>query len=119
MIWSAVGPAVLAGGAPLRAAPSASVDSMSRATIRPWGPDPVTRARSMPASPASRRASGVTTPPPASLAGPKFRAGVRTSKNGSSLMGPADATDAVTAADAGALATRTGVADFGAGTTAD
>ncbi len=43
----------------------------------------------MPASPARRRASGVTTAPPASRAGPKFRAGVRTSKNGSSAAGVA------------------------------
>ena len=41
----------------------------------------------MPASPASRRASGVTVTPPDSRAGPKLRSGVRTSKNGSSLIG--------------------------------
>src|SRR5712671_1469854 len=41
----------------------------------------------MPASPASRRASGVTTTPLESFAGPQLRSGVRTSRNGSSLMG--------------------------------
>ena len=41
----------------------------------------------MPASAASRRASGVTAMPPESRAGPKLRSGVRTSKKGSSLIG--------------------------------
>ena len=41
----------------------------------------------MPASAASRRASGVTATPPESRAGPKLRSGVRTSKKGSSLIG--------------------------------
>src|SRR3954452_10674862 len=59
-------------------------DSMSAATIRPCGPAPDRRERSMPFSPASRRASGVTDVPPEVLAGPKLRDGVRTSKNGSS-----------------------------------
>src|SRR6478736_131682 len=57
--------------------------STSRATMRPCGPDPETRDRSMPRSPASRRASGVTDVPPASLPGPKLRSGVRTSRKGS------------------------------------
>src|ERR1700733_1485730 len=61
--------------------------STSRGTMRPCGPEPRRRAKSMPASPASRRASGVTVTPPASRAGPKLCSGVRTSKNGSSLMG--------------------------------
>ncbi len=60
---------------------------MSRATMRPCGPEPRMRARSIPASPASRRASGVTVMPPGRRAGPKLRSGVRTSKNGSSLIG--------------------------------
>src|SRR5262245_1704262 len=61
--------------------------STSSATMRPRGPDGEIAARSMPDSAASRRASGVTTVPPGSLAGPKLRSGVRTSRNGSSLMG--------------------------------
>ena len=44
--------------------------STSRATMRPCGPEPETRDRSMPRSPASRRARGVTAVPPASLPGP-------------------------------------------------
>src|SRR5579872_7599898 len=60
---------------------------MSRATMRPCGPEPRKRERSIPASLASRRASGVTATPPGSLAAPKLRLGVRTSKNGSSLIG--------------------------------
>src|SRR5579862_304546 len=60
---------------------------MSCATMRPCGPEPVTRERSMPDSAASRRASGVTATPPDKRAGPKLRSGVRTSKNGSSLIG--------------------------------
>ena len=55
--------------------------------MRPRGPEPRTRDRSMPASAASRRASGVTVTPPESRAGPKLRSGVRTSKKGSSLIG--------------------------------
>ena len=47
------------------------------------------RVRSMPACPASRRASGVTVAPVASRAGPQLRSGVRTSRNGSSMMGAA------------------------------
>ena len=38
--------------------------------MRPCGPEPHTRERSMPASDASRRASGVTSLPPGSFAGP-------------------------------------------------
>src|SRR5271169_1315104 len=60
---------------------------MSRAMMRPCGPEPRRRERSMPASLASRRANGVTKAPPGSFAGPKLRSGVRTSKNGSSLIG--------------------------------
>ena len=55
--------------------------------MRPCGPEPRRRERSMPASAARRRASGVTVTPPDSRAEPKLRAGVRTSKKGSSLMG--------------------------------
>ena len=74
--------------APARGCVAAAV-STSRATMRPCGPDGVMRPRSMPASLASRRASGVTALPPI-RAGPKLRSGVRTSKNGSSgpLGGP-------------------------------
>src|SRR4029078_4858538 len=57
--------------------------STSAATIRPCGPEPEIRVRSMPRSPARRRASGVTVVPLASFAGPKFRSGVRTAWNGS------------------------------------
>src|SRR5579883_141210 len=71
---------------PVRAATAAST---SRATIRPRGPDGTTPVRSTPASPASRRARGVATAPVGSLAGPKLRAGVRTSRKGSSIMGRA------------------------------
>src|SRR5262245_39231850 len=60
---------------------------MSRATMRPCGPDGEICRRSIPDSTASRRASGVTIVPPASRAGPKLRSGVRTSRNGSSLIG--------------------------------
>src|ERR1700722_12243194 len=45
------------------------------------------RVRSMPAWPASRRASGVTVAPVARRAGPQLRSGVRTSRNGSRMMG--------------------------------
>src|SRR5882762_1254535 len=55
--------------------------------MRPCGPEPLILARSTPASPARRRASGVTTVPPASRAGPKLRSGERTSRNGSILNG--------------------------------
>ena len=55
--------------------------------MRPCGPEPFRRERSMPASLAIRRASGVTEIPPGSRAGPKLRSGVRTSKKGSSLIG--------------------------------
>src|SRR5258708_36926198 len=58
--------------------------STSAATMRPRGPLPETRDKSMLLSPASRRASGVTDVPPDVVAGPKLRDGVRTSKNGSS-----------------------------------
>ena len=77
------------GGARSRPARAMAVarSSTSRATMRPCGPEPRRRDRSMPASPASRRASGVTAMPPANRAGPKLRSGVRTSKNGSSLIG--------------------------------
>src|SRR5215471_17548632 len=51
--------------------------------MRPCGPEPVIRDKSMPRSPASRRASGVVAAPPGSLAGPKLRSGVRTSRKGS------------------------------------
>jgi len=64
------------------------------------------RDKSIPDSAASRRASGVTAMPPGSRAGPKLRAGVRTSKNGSSLIGRvscgADAMGAAAAIVAGA-----------------
>src|SRR6185437_2091453 len=56
---------------------------MSRATMRPWGPEPETRERSILRSPASRRANGVTAVPLASFAGPKLRSGVRTALKGS------------------------------------
>ena len=49
--------------APARGCVAAAV-STSRATMRPCGPDGVMRPRSMPASLASRRASGVTALPP-------------------------------------------------------
>src|SRR5580704_3225396 len=62
--------------------------SMSCAMMRPWGPEPLVRDKSMPNSAARRRASGVIAVPPGSRAGPKLRGGVRTSKNGSSLTGP-------------------------------
>ena len=55
--------------------------------MRPCGPEPLRRERSIPASPANLRASGVTEIPPESRAGPKLRSGVRTSRNGSSLIG--------------------------------
>ena len=55
--------------------------------MRPFGPDGEMPARSIPPCAASRRASGVTRVPPARRAGPKLRSGVRTSKNGSSLIG--------------------------------
>src|ERR1017187_8202828 len=58
--------------------------SMSLATMRPCGPEPVTRDKSMPRSEAKRRASGVVNAPPGSFAGPKLRSGVRTSRKGSS-----------------------------------
>ena len=51
--------AAIAGAAACRAAGDAV--STSAATMRPCGPEPLTCARSMPRSPASRRASGVTT----------------------------------------------------------
>src|ERR1700678_2099646 len=70
--------------------------------MRPCGPEPRNRERSMPASVASRRASGVTVMPPESRAGPKLRAGVRTSKNGSSLIGCCGAgADGAACADTG------------------
>ena len=47
------------GSAPARGCVAAAV-STSRATMRPCGPDGVMRLRSMPASDARRRASGVT-----------------------------------------------------------
>src|SRR5581483_2555654 len=75
---AALAPVAIAGAAPPDAA-----RSMSAATIRPCGPEPEMRVRSMPRSPARRRASGVTAAPVASLAGPKFRSGVRTAWNGS------------------------------------
>src|SRR5712671_5577918 len=78
------------GAAGLRARPparAATAVSTSRATMRPWGPDGTMRPRSMPASPAIRRANGVTTTPLGSFAGPKLRSGVRTSRKGSSMMG--------------------------------
>src|SRR5664279_1193328 len=60
--------------------------STSLATMRPCGPVPVTRDKSMPRSEAKRRASGVVKAPPGSFAGPKLRSGVRTSRKGSSGM---------------------------------
>ena len=49
--------------------------STSRATMRPCGPEPLMFARSIPASPASRRASGVTTVPPGKPRGAKIALG--------------------------------------------
>src|SRR5438046_3141889 len=69
------------------AAPVDGAAAMSLATMRPRGPEPFTFEISMPASAARRRASGVVPNPPAERAGPKFFAGVRTSKYGSSLIG--------------------------------
>ena len=92
--------------------------------MRPCGPEPFRRERSIPASPASRRASGVTEIPPESRAGPKLRSGVRTSKNGSSLigccgdLGGAEASGAATAAGAFGAATAAGADFAGALTTA-
>ena len=60
--------------------------STSRAPMRPCGPGRQL-AKINPACAASRRANGVTVVPPASFAGPKLRSGVRTSRNGSSLIG--------------------------------
>ena len=51
-------------------APLAPPSRRRAATMRPCGPEPLRRDRSMPASPASRRASGVTKVPPDSFAGP-------------------------------------------------
>ena len=56
--------------------------SISAATMRPCGPEPLIFARSIPASPARRRASGVTTVPPERRAG-------RSCARGSGLRGRA------------------------------
>src|SRR4029078_8183398 len=57
--------------------------STSTATILPCGPEPKIRVKSMPRSPAKRRASGVTVVPLARFDGPKFGSGVRTALKGS------------------------------------
>src|SRR5262245_59240098 len=81
--YSALTCAALAPVAIAGAATPGTARSTSAATIRPCGPEPEIRERSMPRSPARRRASGVTAAPVASFAGPKFRSGVRTAWNGS------------------------------------
>ena len=85
-----------------KAGAAGAARSTSWATMRPCGPEPVTRERSMPRSPASRRANGVVNVPLASFAGPKLRSGVRTSRNGSSgaVRGVGAACIAVTGAAA-------------------
>ena len=75
---AALAPVAIAGAA------LGAAFSTSAATMRPCGPEPVTRARSMPRSEANRRASGVVKDPPDSFAGPKLRSGECTSWKGSS-----------------------------------
>src|SRR5664279_3802448 len=79
-VYSALTCAALAPVASAGAAGAAL--STSLATMRPCGPEPVTRDKSMPRSEAKRRASGVVNAPPGSFAGPKLRSGVRTSRKG-------------------------------------
>ena len=81
--YSAFTCAVLAPVAIVGPAAPGTACSTSAATIRPCGPEPEIPIRSMPRSPARRRAKGVTVAPVASFAGPKFRSGVRTAWNGS------------------------------------
>src|SRR5664279_5319145 len=69
------------------AAPAGTAFSTSPATMRPRGPEPEMRLRSMPRSEARRRARGVVKVPLESLAGPKLRVGLCTSLNGSILIG--------------------------------
>src|SRR5476651_1859196 len=69
------------------AAPPGAAFSTSLAITRPRGPEPEMRLRSMPRSEASRRAKGVVKVPLDNLAGPKLRAGLCTSLNGSILIG--------------------------------
>src|SRR5215472_5599659 len=76
--------------------------------MRPCGPEPAIRDKSMPRSPASRRASGVVVAPPGILAGPKLRSGVRTSWKGS--MGAVRGTGAAWVTGATGARGRVGVA---------
>src|SRR5579871_1962546 len=82
--------------------------------MRPCGPEPEMRVRSMPRSPARRRASGVTWAPDAKRAGPKLRSGVRTSRHGSMAIG-FDAAGVATCAATGGAA-RGALGAFGGGT---
>src|SRR5262245_1395236 len=92
--------------------------STSRASRRPCAPEGFSRARSMPACAARRRASGLTATPLASRAGPKLRSGVRTSRNGSSGTARAGAGEGAAAA-VGARAGAAGAFGAGDGAVAD